>query len=537
MTRRETSAGDDSEETPLLDAASPAPSSQAARTKAASLIIPVAILCRLAILIPSTTTYHVIHQFVCRLWYLANDPDGIPTDGRLPTAMCGLPAVERNYSSAITAMGVVDGLGSMAAYASLSFFASRFGRKPAILAVLAAGLVADFAMILSNSLHPRLQLPFLVLWLISEAVSQPPIVVFVTNMYLVDLVSAETRTAALSVLWGWASLGSALSFTLGGTITTRADNVQPVYFVAAAIWSSVLIYSWAFLPESFPKARREELRREREDQARTAVLAHPEDAKPWAVQHKLAVFFEPLQQLKPRHDPVTGRSNWRLVYCAVHIFFAEIGGAYAVSALVIHLTSHYDYTPQDTGYALTTLNLSNVFVLTVVIPLLVRFLTPLYKRRQPEPQHEPTHNAQVVTGATDHLDAHLVIVSWIIEAAAYILVAYMTTQATQLTAIMLVGCSAGRAPVFRSLVVASVHPLKQGQTLAAIEMVGSVGMFLSPLVMGSILIASISTLPQLVFFVQAVIVISASFVLFLVRDVDRYQAEPEAECEPDLNPQ
>jgi hypothetical protein len=88
-------------------------------------------------------------------------------------------------------------------------------------------------------------------------------------------------------------------------------------------------------------------------------------------------------------------------------------------------------------------------------------------------------------------------------------------------------------------------------------MVGSVGTFISPLVLGSILTASvyflvltaivhgctrtISSWPQLVFCVQAVcrfvfqetlnvispqiIVISAALFLFLVREGDRYQGE------------
>ncbi|KAJ6602800.1 MFS general substrate transporter [Mycena vulgaris] len=523
----------DSEQTPLLDTTPAVPLSLTARQKAASLIIPVALLCRLAILLPSTTTFHVVHQFICRLWYFANDPDSIPPNGRMPVALCTLPSIERNYATAVTVMGLIDGVGSMTAYASLSYFMSRFGRKPAILAVLIAGLVCDVSMILANSFNLKFEIPFLIVWVISQAVSQPLIVVFATNTYLVDLVSAEARTAALSALWGWASLGGALSFTIGGTITTRADNARPVYFVAGVIWTSALIYIWTFLPESFPKARREELRRQREDQARAAALANPGNKKPSAFAAKMTIILEPLQQLKPRRDPVTGKSNWRLIYCAIHIFFAEIGGTYIVSALIVYLTTQFNYTPQDTGYVLTTLNLSNVFILIAVVPLVVRLLRPLYKRRQPEPQLESSQNAQVVTGATDHLDVHIVIVSWILEASAYIVLASMTTKATQLAAVVLVGFGAGRAPVFRSLVVGSVDPLKQGQTLAAIEMVASVGMFLSPMVMGSVLTASIATWPQLVFFVQAAIVISASFVLFLVRDVDRYQGEETNEASLD----
>ncbi|KAJ7240976.1 MFS general substrate transporter [Mycena rebaudengoi] len=505
------------EETPLLAPSPPDPQ----RPKAASLIIPIALLGRLAILLPSTTNFHVFRQFICRQWYFANDPDRVPPDGRMPQELCMLPSIQRNYATLLVAMGTLDGIASMAAYPSLGVFASRFGRKPAILAVLTAGLICEVAMILSNSFDFKYELPFLAVWLITAALSQVPIVVFVTNMYLVDLVSADTRTAALSALWGWASLGGALSFTIGGTITTHSNNVLPVYFVSAAIWDAALLYMAFVVPESFTRAKRDELRRQRENQARETALVNPEATRLRAIASKLTAILEPLQQLKSWRDPITGKNNYRLLYCAIHIFFAEIGGHYALSTLLIILTALFDYTPQDVGYFLTTLNLSNVFILTVIIPIIVKAFRPHYERGRPEVEVD----TQVVTAATDHLNVHLVIVSWIIEAFAYIFLSYMKTKTTQLAAVILVGCSAGRAPVLRSLVVASVHPLKQGETLAAIEMVGSVGTFISPLVLGSILTATISSWPQLVFCVQAIIVISAALFLFLVREGDRYQGE------------
>lgn len=72
----------------------------------------------------------------------------------------------------------------------------------------------------------------------------------------------------------------------------------------------------------------------------------------------------------------------------------------------------------------------------------------------------------------------------------------------------IIGFSAAHTPIFRSLVVASVEPLKQGthilgvnirmsthksiwtgEVLAAIEMMSGIGVFLSPVVMGSIFTA------------------------------------------------
>lgn len=91
---------------------------------------------------------------------------------------------------------------------------------------------------------------------------------------------------------------------------------------------------------------------------------------------------------------------------------------------------------------LTTAQLSSVVVLTVVIPLVVRVLRPLYKREMSasavaiEAQDDET-----VTEATDHLDVHLAFASWVIEAFGYILVTFMTTHST-----VLAGTSEARGP-------------------------------------------------------------------------------------------
>jgi hypothetical protein len=68
-----------------------------------------------------------------------------------------------------------------------------------------------------------------------------------------------------------------------------------------------------------------------------------------------------------------------------------------------------------------------MFILTLAIPFLVRVLRPLYRR----PSSQPTADGEVVE-ATDRLDVHIAVVSWITEATAYVLFGFMRTRATQL---------------------------------------------------------------------------------------------------------
>ncbi|KAJ7312557.1 pyridoxal phosphate-dependent transferase [Mycena albidolilacea] len=85
--------------------------------------------------------------------------------------------------------------------------------------------------------------------------------------------------------------------------------------------------------------------------------------------------------IEPIHNSQTGMRNWRLVLCVIHVSLAEFGGGNGATALIVYLTTvQLEYTPQETGYALTTLNLVGVAILTIVIPYSVRYLRPRYTR-------------------------------------------------------------------------------------------------------------------------------------------------------------
>ena len=91
-----------------------------------------------------------------------------------------------------------------------------------------------------------------------------------------------------------------------------------------------------------------------------------------------------------------------------------------------------NHLPQ-TGYVLTTLNITGVFVLTVIIPWIVRHLHPLYKRKQPVGLAEDNLTPDNDDSSTfDQLDVYITIGSWIVESLAYIAVATTTTLTSQL---------------------------------------------------------------------------------------------------------
>ncbi|KAG1728590.1 MFS general substrate transporter [Suillus paluster] len=515
-----TNASSASERAPLLPERQYALSHSGRKFSPLTLLIPLAIATRLTATLPSTTLLGVVQSVVCRLWLTANGD--LPPDGQISKELCAVPEVEKTYAAVISALVIFDGLG--VACSGISYISSRFGRKPAILGVIAISFSGYSLLVCSQYLPGWLEASTMITALFIQTFSNTLTMMFLVNIYAVDVSSAEDRTPVLSAINGWATLGQVVSFAIGGLITTKTNDPLIVYYISISILGAMFVYVSAFLPESFPEEKRNELRHQR--------LAQQKNTRQNSSNRlisAIAVAFEPLKQLVPTRN-ADGRRNWRVVYCAIHIIIATLANSYAPVSLLLLYTTKYSYNPAQTGMLLTTSSLSAVFSLTYMIPSLIRALHPIYAKKAALPEDQQgTSDDTVVSTSTDLLDVHITFISWVVNALAYIMAAATSTRILHLTAVTIIGFSAAHTPIFRSLVVSSADPLKQGEVLAAIEMMSSIGVFLSPVVMGSIFTATISKVPMLVFYIHAAIVITAASLLFLIRDSDRYQKPPRTQ--------
>ncbi|ESK91385.1 tetracycline-efflux [Moniliophthora roreri MCA 2997] len=494
-----------------------------------SLVIPVALGCRLAAQLPQSTAVYLIQQLACRQYYLNNDPSKVPREGRMSDELCSAPDVRELYTFVLTCTTLLAAFGSLAGFHVIGVLSARYGRWPVMLGTVTLALASNLFLITSQFMNDILEIVWLILWLLLDSVSNAMLMLFLVNAYVVDVVDAEIRTAALSTLNGWAKLGDGISFIIGGNITTYTNEILPVYILAASIQALTLVYIAFVLPESFSREKRDALRGEKEAEAARIAASRSHMSVHRRILHSFLSSLGPLKNLKPTYNERTGRRNWRLIILTIHIFLAMVGAGYVVTAMIIYLTSMYGYKAADTGYVLAIYSLSGSFTMAFIVPAVIKFLRPRYKRNgsQSESERDEPATEDIVSEITDRLDVHVTAVSWIIEGAALLLAAHMATRVGQYTGILLAGLSEGRNPVFRSLVAASVEPLKQGETLAAIEMVFSFGLFVSPLIMGTIYTSTIGTAPTIIFWVNAGIVISSSLILLLVRESDRYQRSEE----------
>ena len=108
-----------SEETPLIDGshqengAGCSYLSSRSRFSPIILIIPIAIICRFTIMLPSTTNFRILQIVACRFWYYLNDPEAIPSNGRIPDELCSIAGVNQYYATMASILAVGDGVGRL----------------------------------------------------------------------------------------------------------------------------------------------------------------------------------------------------------------------------------------------------------------------------------------------------------------------------------------------------------------------------------------------------------------------------------------
>lgn len=138
--------------------------------------------------------------------------------------------------------------------------------------------------------------------------------------------------------------GIAISLSVGGAITTHFHDIGPVYIVVLIVQSANFLYISLLIPETLQKGQRDDGPSPDETIAsRGNILVRPFSS----CCNGIASAFIPLKTIRPTRNPLTGKLNARLLYCGVHVFIVGLGDGYVTPALIVYLTTKYNYTPQE----------------------------------------------------------------------------------------------------------------------------------------------------------------------------------------------
>ncbi|KIJ54075.1 hypothetical protein M422DRAFT_25042 [Sphaerobolus stellatus SS14] len=516
---------EDDEATPLLRPQTPSiPSIIRKRLDGLSpaiRIVPVLLIARFAAYLPTTTTFQIVRDIACLLWYTykKHDPN-LPSD-------CNIGPVNQTFAAVMMVLGIMQSIGTLITMTTSGYFATRYGRKPVILTFFALFILSIVALLLAQALEGPIVYPLVLIWLILHCLTDALPLELVINMYVIDVIDPNERTAFLSILAGWGVLGISPSFLLGGVLSSYFKDVSLVFYTSAVSMALAFVYVLFLIPESFPKSKRDLIKRQREDE-RSRRRRNPL----MKLLSNLVTPFESLRLLKPIRNPSTGRKSYRLVWCGLHAFVAGVGEIYTTAIVLIYLITERKFSPAETGLGLTIFTVGCVLVLLFVVPTVRRHLTPFYTR--PDPVQSGTPSLQIPQDSQKYsttLDVHIAFGSWVIGAVALVLVGISKTKTGVYLSLLLWSLCAGRMPVFKSLVACSVEPALQAEALSAVHALLSAGGLLSPIVLGSVFTWTINSLPLTVFFVHgAVVIVGASF-LFLIRDEEPITGIVAAEAE------
>ncbi|CAE6495626.1 unnamed protein product [Rhizoctonia solani] len=504
------------------------------RFQRAHLALPVVFLGFMSGTITTTTSIQIMNVIACQFWYSTHDTSKIPPSGHIPEELCQAPGVQEMFARIVQIIVIVDICGAVISSSPIGTLSAKFGRKPLLITV--ALLFAISPLVMLAALYQG-SLALIIMSTAMAAVGGPRQLSLLTTMFIVDV--ASDPGPILSILEGSVNFGLAISFALGGLITRWSGSLTYVFWVQAALCTTLLIYIVVAIPESFGwekrTARAAEIAAERSrGRQRTA---HPTLSRSRSVslervqegvQESASAFSRPLALIWPKRDPVTGKRNKRLLLLSVGVLVAYTGSAYAGPAYLVYVTNRFHATPDQNGYLLSSVAAGKTIYLLLFFPFILKAGRRFYLKNR-------SRGAETKNSLSSQFDVHLLAFSFLIESLALLGAGLSTNRITGNACMLILILGSGAAPCISALVSASVEPLAQGEALAAVTLVRSIAEFLSPVILGSILSNTTNTrLPELVFFVSSILLFLAVGIVILIRDADRYTTD--SGLVNDLNP-
>ncbi|KAG8728775.1 hypothetical protein FRC10_004583, partial [Ceratobasidium sp. 414] len=255
----------------------------------------------------------------------------------------------------------------------VGILAAKFGRKPLLIGVATIAMFSALTVILA--LHGSSMALIFVASALSS-IAGPRQFQLLSTMFVVDL--APNPAPVLSILEGSIHFGLAISYALGGVITTRSGSLTTVFWVQMAISATILLYIILAIPETFGRDKRAARAAEvAAEQARGRRLRRPSlmsrSSSLERVRDTTSAFARPFGLIWPRRDLTTGKRNKRLLLLSAAMFFASIGATYVGPAWMVFVTNRFHATPEQNGYVLSLLSSIKTVYLLFVLPVVLKW--------------------------------------------------------------------------------------------------------------------------------------------------------------------
>lgn len=195
----------------------------------------------------------------------------------------------------------------------------HFGRRPVIL-LSNLGLGLDFILMALVNTVPLLFIGRVLAGITSASFST-------ANAYIADVVPAEKRAASFGLIGAAFGLGFIIGPALGGMLS--GIDLRLPFWVAAGLSLANFCYGWFILPESLPRERRARFDFKRANPLGALLLLR-------------------------RYPQVLG--------LATVVFVSQLAHYVLNSVFVLYADYRYQWGPQEVGYTLALVGVSNALV-------------------------------------------------------------------------------------------------------------------------------------------------------------------------------
>ncbi|GAN06017.1 tetracycline-efflux transporter [Mucor ambiguus] len=325
--------------------------------------------------------------------------------------------------------------------------------------------------------------------------------------YISDCTTRAERTIAFGNMMATIFLGTTIGPTVASFLLNKTKSINSIFYMVFIIHVVIGLYFWLVMPESNDISQHKEIKQ----QGKQSFL------------QRINIFSA--LQILHRRSSSEHASQYALPLMAGVQFLVYI---VTMPPSLLYAMLQFKWTAYEGGLYFSLCSFTRVVIMLTVLPLLSKIFHRNKATPSPSPPTSPkpsttinaaepaspsssTSSAIVDTRSKEDIRHAITFDSWMIrtgltiETVCFVAFGLVTTSigfsitgATQSLALL-------AAPSIRSLLTSLVGPTEIGELLGAMAVLEACGMIISQLTINTIYSASVATMPNLIFFVCAII--------------------------------
>ncbi|KKY14932.1 putative mfs [Phaeomoniella chlamydospora] len=322
----------------------------------------------IAIFMHNAPFVRIFEDITCRRWYAKNEPDNIPSDGRIPEEQCKNEAIQSEVAIIRGFEELFDGLVGLACAIPYGNLADKIGRKPVfILSIPAVYLYSAFLITIM-----WFELPLRLIWisaLFFALGGGPPVIIALVWTIVADVANEEQRSTAFMQIGVVSMAAEFVAGAVSGYLTSY--NPWLAMFVSLGLLcASVLII--LLFPETkglaIQKGAKERESHELDD---LGVDSVDRSRYPMSSNRFVRRTLAKLKSIRQESGFILDDSS---VFVLLLTFFVYKISRGAGAFFVQYISKRYGWTIAHANYLTSVKAFFNIFLFTTILPYVASWL-------------------------------------------------------------------------------------------------------------------------------------------------------------------